>query len=65
MSDDDEMEEVIEEQTKDDTPITPLEVKVVNQPSKPEPSDFDSTDDAEYENMYPTKEQIKEYEDEE
>ncbi len=44
-------------------PIEPLEV-IVKNPPKPQPTMFDDVDDSEYENMYPTKEQIKEYEDE-
>ncbi len=58
-------EEVNEEKLEElkDIPIEPLEVIVKNQPKK-EKSDFDSVEDSEYENMYPTDEQIKEYEDE-
>ncbi len=55
-------EEIIEEK-KEDIPV--LEVKVVNPPEvKKEPTAFDDTDDPEYENMYPTDEQITEYEEE-
>ncbi len=58
-------EEVNEEKLEEvkDIPIEPLEV-IVKNPVKPEPSVFDDVDDNEYENMYPTEEQIKEYEDE-
>ncbi len=58
-----EVDEIIEEK-KEDIPI--LEVKVVNPPEvKEKKSDFDSVDDSQYENMYPTDEMIKEYEEEE
>ncbi len=57
----DETEEIIEE--KPEEPITPLEVKIMNQPEVKK-SDYDDVDDNEYENMYPTEEQIKEYEEE-
>ncbi len=59
-------EENIEEKLEEvkDIPIEPLEVKITN-PTKPEPTMFDDVDDSEYENMYPTDEQIKEYEEEE
>ncbi len=58
----DTTEEIIEEK-KEDIPV--LEVKVLNQPEVKKPvSDFDSVDDSQYENMYPSDEQIKEYEDE-
>ncbi len=58
-------EELSEEKLEDvkDLPIEPLEVKIINQPEKKK-SDFDETEDNEYENMYPTDEQIKEYEEE-
>ncbi len=60
----DETEEIIEEkQAETEEPITPLEVKVMNKVEKVV-SDYDSTDDNEYENMYPTEEQVKEYQDE-
>ncbi len=41
----------------------PIEVKIINHPEKPK-SDYDEVDDNEYENMYPSDEQIKEYSDE-
>ncbi len=58
-----EVDEIIEEK-KEDIPV--LEVKVVNPPEekKEKPSDFDSVDDNEYENMYPDEAMIKEYEEE-
>ncbi len=56
------MEEVVEEQIETETPITPLEVKVVNEVKK-ESSPYDDKEDLEYENLYPTEEQIKEFED--
>ncbi len=55
------MEEVLEEQTEGDASITPLEVKVVNTEKKVV-SVYDDTEDLEYENLYPTDEQIKEFE---
>ncbi len=57
-----ELDEIIEEK-KEDIPV--LEVKVINPPEvKEKKSDFDSQDEPEYEDMYPTDEQIKEYEEE-
>ncbi len=57
-----EVDEIIEEK-KEDIPV--LEVKVVNPPEvKKKVSDYDSVDANEYEDMYPTEEQIKEYEEE-
>ncbi len=61
-------EDINEEKLEDtkDTEITPLEVKVINQPEvKKISSDFDSVDDSQYESMYPTEELIKEYTEEE
>ncbi len=55
------MEEVIEKQDKEETPVPPLEVKVVNTEKKVS-SVYDDTEDLEYENLYPTEEQIKEFE---
>ncbi len=49
--------------SKEEKKPPPLEVKVTN-PVEPEPDMFDDMDDPEYENMYPTEELIKEYEDE-
>ncbi len=61
MSDD--IPEELTEETKEVTSV--IEVKVVNPPEvKEKKSDFDSVDANEYEDMYPTKEQIKEYEEE-
>ncbi len=55
-----EQDEILEGK-KEDIPV--LEVKVINPPEvKEKKSDFDETEDNEYENMYPTKEQIEEYE---
>ncbi len=62
---DDAVEEQIEE--KKEQPLEPLEVKIVNKEGVSvirHKSDFDETEDNEYENMYPSIEQIKEYEDE-
>ncbi len=57
-----EQDEILEEKKED---VSILEVKVINQPEvKKIPSDFDSVDDSQYENMYPTDEMIKEYEEE-
>ncbi len=58
-------EENIEDKLEDvkEQPVEPLEVKIVNHPEKPK-SDYDEVDDNEYENMYPSDEQIKEYSDE-
>lgn len=54
--------EVVEEE--EETPTVPLEVKIVN-PVEKEKTPYDETEDVMYENMYPTDEQIKEYEEEE
>ncbi len=43
--------------------LEPLEVKITNHPEK-QKSDYDESEDNEYENMYPSDEQIKEYSDE-
>ncbi len=60
---DDENEEIVSEETdKEDVSITPLEVKVVNQEKKVS-SVYDDKEDLEYENLYPTEEQIAEFED--
>ncbi len=59
--DNDKVEEIVEEQTESDASITPLEVKVINTEKK-EVSVYDSQEDLEYENLYPTEEQIKEFE---
>ncbi len=58
-------DETQEEKLEDisNAPIEPLEVIVKNPPEKKK-SDFDSVDDSQYEDMYPTKELIKEYEEE-
>ncbi len=48
---------------KKEEKIPPIEVEIVNHPEK-QKSDYDTAEDGEYENMYPTDEQIKEYEDE-
>ncbi len=56
----DKLEDVKEESLE---PVEPLEVKIINHPEKPK-SDFDESEANEYENMYPTDEQIKEYSDE-
>ncbi len=66
-----ELEDKLEETKEDDTANTeidakelePLEVKVINKEEK-EKTPYDETEDVMYENMYPTDEQIKEYEDE-
>ncbi len=55
------MEEVVKESSEEGTSITPLEVKVVNTEKKVV-SVYDDTEDLEYENLYPTDEQIKEFE---
>ncbi len=55
----DDSKEVIEEVI--DEKVEPLEVKVVN-PEKKVVSVYDDTEDLEYENIYPTDEQIKEFE---
>ncbi len=58
-------DEATEEKLEDvkEESIEPLEVIIKNQPEK-EKTMFDEIDEPEYENMYPTEEQIKEYEDE-
>ncbi len=58
---DDVTDEKLEEMP--DTPTEPLEVKITNQPKK-EITPYDEIEDVMYENMYPTDEQIKEYEEE-
>ncbi len=62
---DEEIIEQVKEDKDEDQPI--LEVKVVNPPEvkREKPSDYDSVDANEYEDMYPTDDQIKEYESEE
>ncbi len=57
------MEEVVKESTEEETSITPLEVRVVNVEKKVVTA-YDDTEDLEYENLYPTEEQIKEFENE-
>ncbi len=52
----------MDESNEKETSITPLEVKVVNQEKKVS-SVYDDKEDLEYENLYPTEEQIKEFED--
>ncbi len=52
------------DEEKDSKVSLPLEVKIVNHPEK-QKSDYEEAEDNEYENMYPTDEQIKEYNDEE
>ncbi len=60
-------DEAVEEKLEDvkEAPIEPLEVKIVNKEGvsvvKPK-SDYDEMEANEYENMYPSKEQIDEYE---
>ncbi len=49
---------------KKEEKIPPLEVKITNHKER-EVTPFDDIDSPEYENMYPSNEQIKEYEDEE
>ncbi len=46
---------------KEEEKVEPLAVKIVNKEEK-EPSPYDDTEDLEYENLYPTDEQIKEFE---
>ncbi len=58
--DNDEVAEVVEEQAEDK--VVPLEVKIVNTEKKVS-SVYDDKEDSEYENLYPTEEQIKEFED--
>ncbi len=59
----DETEEIIEEKKAEtEEPITPLEVKIMNPPEEKKKSDYDEMEANEYENMYPDKEQIEEYE---
>ncbi len=53
------MAEVVEEQAEEK--VLPLEVKIVNTEKKVV-SVYDDTEDLEYENLYPTDEQIKEFE---
>ncbi len=64
---DDAVEEQIEEKKEELPPLEPLEVKIVNKEGvsvvKPK-SDYDEMEANEYENMYPSKEQIVEYESE-
>ncbi len=60
--DDDTVQETVEEQVETEASTEPLEVKVVNQ-IKQIYSIYDSQEDLEYENLYPTEEQIKEFED--
>ncbi len=55
-------EEIVQEATL--IPNEPLEVIVKNKPEKPEKTPYDESEDPQYENMYPTDEQIKEYEEE-
>ncbi len=50
--------------SKEEKKMPPMEVKIINHKDK-EVTPFDDMDSPEYENMYPTNEQIKEYEDEE
>ncbi len=52
----DKIDDVKEESTE------PLEVKIINSEKKVV-SVYDDTEDLEYENLYPTEEQIKEFED--
>ncbi len=56
----DDSKEVIEEVVEEK--VEPLEVKVVNTEKKVVTA-YDDTEDLEYENLYPTEEQIKEFED--
>ncbi len=59
---DDAAEEIIEEK-KEDVPVEPLEVKIINKDEKPK-SDYDEMEANEYENMYPSKEEIEKFESE-
>ncbi len=58
---DDELEEVVEEQTKEETPVTPLEVKVTN-PEVKVKNWYDSVDDDEYDYLGVTKKDLEEFE---
>ncbi len=58
------MDDITEDKIDDvkEEKLEPLEVKVVN-PEIKKSTVYDDTEDAEYENLYPTEEQIKEFED--
>ncbi len=61
--DNEEVREVVEDGEESvKTVAEPLEVKVVNIEKKVS-SVYDDTEDLEYENLYPTEEQIAEFED--
>ncbi len=55
------MEEVVKESSDVETPITPLEVKVVN-PEVKVKNWYDSVDDDEYDYLGVTKEDLDEFE---
>ncbi len=60
--DDEGVKEVVEDTENIPEKVLPIEVKVINS-EKPKVSVYDDTEDLEYENLYPTEEQIKEFED--
>ncbi len=50
------------DEVKEEVKIGPLEVKIVNHP-KDKKGDYDSVDDAMYDDLAITKEEVKEFED--